>query len=112
MSRLSCEDKINLYKDRKKGYSLKSLSQKYRIAVHGVQYLCCLIDIHGFDILKRAKNKYYPSYEKQEIINRVLINGEAIWAVSLDIGLPSSGMLCNWISKYKENGYNIFQQKG
>ena len=111
MSRLSCEDKINLYKDRKKGYSLKSLSQKYRIAVHGVQYLCCLIDIHGFDILKRAKNKYYPSYEKQEIINRVLINGEAIWAVSLDIGLPSSGMLCNWISKYKENGYNIVEQK-
>ncbi len=51
MSKLSYEDKINLYKDRKQGLSMKSLSLKYNIAIHGIQYLCCLVDKHGIDIL-------------------------------------------------------------
>ncbi len=111
MSKLSYEDKINLYNDRKLGLSRKTLSKKYNITTHGVQYLCCLIDKHGIDILRTQKNKYYPKYMKQDAIDRVLINKEAIWAVSLDIGLPSAGMLVNWIKKYKENGYNIVERK-
>ena len=111
MSKLSYEDKINLYKDKKSGMSKKSLSTKYGIAVHGVQYLCCLIDRHGYDILRTQKNKEYPTKIKQNAIDRVLINNEAIWTVSLDIGLPGDGMLHNWINKYKENDYNIVERK-
>ena len=59
MSKLSYEDKINLYNDRKSGYSLSALSKKYDIAIHGVQYLCCLIDKHGFDILRTTKNRIF-----------------------------------------------------
>ena len=44
MSKLSYEDKINLYNERRNGCSMGALSKKYNIAVHGVQYLCCLID--------------------------------------------------------------------
>ena len=111
MSKLSYEDKINLYNDRKMGYSMTMLSKKYNIAIPGVQYLCRLIDKHGLDILRTEKNKYYPIYIKQEAIDRVLINNESVWSVALDIGLLSKGMLINWIKKYKENGYNIVERK-
>ena len=111
MSKLNYEDKINLYNDSKLGLSRSTLSKKYNIAVHGVQYLCCLIDKHGIDILRTQKNKHYPKYVKQNAIDRVLINKEAVWAVSLDIGLPGDGMLHSWINKYKEMGYNIVERK-
>ena len=111
MSKLSYDDKINLYNERKNGCSMGTLSKKYNIAVHGVQYLCCLIDKHGFDILRTKKNRYYPVYVKQNAIDRVLINNESVWSVSLDIGLHGDGLLHSWISKYKENGYNVVEQK-
>ena len=44
---------------------------------------------------------------KQNAIDRVLINNESIWSVSLDIGLHGDSLLHSWISKYKENGYNM-----
>ena len=111
MSKLSYEDKINLYNERKNGCSMRMLSKKYNITVHRVQYLCCLIDKHGIDILRTSKNKEHPKYKKEEAINRVLINGEAVWTVAIDMGLLSYGMLQNWIKKYKENGYNIVERK-
>ena len=111
MSKLSYEDKINLYDERKNGCSMRTLSKKYNIAVHGVQYLCCLIDKHGIDILRTTKNRYYPVYVKQNAIDRVLINNESVWSVSLDIGLHGDGLLHSWIKKYKENGYNIVERK-
>ena len=111
MSKLSYEDKINLYNDKKKGMSIGSLSNKYKVRKCVINYLTALIDKHGLDILRTTQNKYHTKFEKQEAINRVLINGEAKWAVALDMGLLSPGMLANWISKYKENGYNIVERK-
>ena len=32
-------------------------------------------------------------------------------SVAIDIGLPSDGLLQNWIKKYKEMGYNIVERK-
>ena len=111
MSKLSYEDKIILYNKRKEGISMKSLSRKYNIRENIINYMVSLIDKHGIDILRTSKNKQHPKYEKEEAINRVLINGEAVWAVAIDMGLLSYGMLQNWIKKYKENGYNIVEQK-
>ena len=111
MSKLTYEDKINLYEDYKKGMSISSISKKYNKRTSGVTYLIRLIDIHGFDILKTSKNKIYSKFFKQDAIERVLLNAEPIWRVALDIGLPSDGMLHTWISKYKENGYNIVERK-
>ena len=111
MSKLSYEDKIILYNKRKEGISTKSLSRKYNIRENIINYMVSLIDKHGIDILRTSKNKQHPKYEKEEAINRVLINGEAVWAVAIDMGLLSYGMLQNWIKKYKENGYNIVEQK-
>ena len=101
MTKLSYEDKINLYNKRKDGESVGSLSIKYNIRKCAINYMVSLIDKHGIDILRTNKNKKHLTYEKQEAIDRVLIGGEAIWAVALDIGLLSKGMLDNWIKKYK-----------
>ena len=111
MSKLSYEDKIEIYNKRKKGVTLSTLCSEYGITVHNIQYLIRLIDKHGFNILRTSKNKYYSKGFKEKIINRVLINNEPIQAVAIDIGLPSNGMLHNWVKKYKENGYNIVERK-
>ena len=111
MSKLSYEDKINLYEDKKQGISTKSLSEKYKIRTSLVDYLISLIDKHGYDILRKNKNRFHTRYEKQEAIDRVLLNGESAWSVAIDIGLLNYGMLQNWIKKYKENGYNIVERK-
>ena len=111
MSKLSYEDKINLYNDRKSGMSAGSLSIKYNVRKCVINYMVALIDKHGLDILRTDKNKVHTTYEKQEAIDRVLINGEAKWAVALDIGLLSKGMLDNWIKNYRDMGYNIVERK-
>ena len=111
MGKLTYEDKISLYQDKKQGMSISDLSKKYKVRKNYVNYLTALIDKHGFDILRTNKNKYYPPYQKEQIINRVLINNEPIHFVAIDEGLLSYGMLQNWIKKYKEMGYNIVERK-
>ena len=111
MSKLTYEDKINLYKDRKNGLTIPKLVSKYNIRHEGVEYLIRLIDKHGLDILRTSKNKYYSPREKERIINRVLIDNESRNSVAIDEGLTSSGMLANWIKKYQDMGYNIVERK-
>ena len=111
MSKLTYDDKINLYNDKKNGMSIGSLSNKYKVRKCVINYLTALIDKHGVDILRTNKNRTHTISKKQEAIDRVLINGEAKWAVALDIGLLSKGMLDNWIKNYKENCYNIVERK-
>ena len=111
MSKLTYEDKINLYNDRKKGLTIPALVSKYNVRHEIVEYLIRLIDKHGLDVLRTSKNKYYPPRKKERIINRVLINMESRNSVAIDEGLTSSGMLGNWIKKYQEMGYNIVERK-
>lgn len=111
MSKLSYEDKINIYKDNKKGISITNLSKKYNIRDNHIKYLIRLINKHGFDILRTTKNKYYSINEKERIINRILMNNESVFSVAIDEGLSSDGLLFTWVQKYKENGYNIVERK-
>ena len=111
MAKLSYEDKINIYKERKDGIGVITLSKKYGIRREKIYYLESLIDKYGFDILRTCKNKKYSKYEKERIINRILLDGESINSVSIDEGLLSSSMLNRWVSEYKENGYNIVERK-
>ena len=111
MSKLSYEDKINIYQERKKGETRNNLSKKYSIGKDKIDYLTRLIDKHGLKILKTKKNRTFTKYEKERIINRVLLNGETALSVSIDEGLLSNGILFNWIKKYREMGYNIVERK-
>ena len=111
MSKLSYEEKIEIYKERKEGKGAIHLSKKYGIRREKIYYLENLIDKHGYDILRTTKNQTYSKYDKERIINRVLLNNETINSVSIDEGLLSCGMLNNWIKKYKEMGYNVVERK-
>ena len=111
MSKLTYEDKINIYEERKSGVLLSFLSSKYNVRADNLKYLIRLIDRHGYDVIKTIKNKRYIIAKKERIINRVLINNESTCAVSIDEGLLSNGILFNWIKEYKENCYNIVERK-
>ena len=111
MSKLSQKDKEKIYKLRKKGKQISYLSAKYKVRSDNIAYLIRLIDQHGLKIIKKESNNYYSPYQKEEMINRILISGESITSVAIDVGLSSDGILHNWIKKYKENRYNIVERK-
>ncbi len=111
MAKLTREQKIELYKKRKQGATLSSLSKEYQIRSDNINYLVRLIDRHGFDVLRSNKNNYYSPESKLEIINKVLINSQSLTSTAIEYGLPSDGLLVNWIKLYKKNGYNIVENK-
>ena len=111
MSKLSYAQRISIYNERKQGISISTLSKKYNVRENVIQYMVCLIDKHGIDVLRKDKNMFYPKYKKEEIVNRVLIGGEPVWAVAIDEGIQNDGTLRNWIKNYKEMGYNIVERK-
>ena len=78
MSKLSYEDKINLYNDSQKGMSINSLVSKYGIRYEWIEYLIRLMNKHGFDVFRIVKNKYYWLNKKERIVNRVLLNKEIL----------------------------------
>ena len=106
MAKLTREQKIELYKKRKQGETVSSLSKEYQINSSKINYLVRLIDRHGFDILRSNKNNYYSPELKLEIINKVLIDGQSSTNTAIEFGLTSDGLLNNWISSYKENQFN------
>ena len=89
MSKLSYEEKIEIYNKRKEGETLETLQSKYGMTKHYIQYLVWLIDKHGFDILRTTKNKEYSKQFKEDAINRVLIDNEPIQTVAIGIGLKN-----------------------
>ncbi len=111
MSKLSYEDKINIYNERKQGNSVINISKRYDVRKDVIKYLIRLIDKHGYDILRTSKNRIFTKEEKERIINRVLINNESACSVAIDEGLLSQGMLQNWIKKYNDMSYNIVERK-
>ena len=111
MSKLTREDKIKIYERRKNGETIPSLAKAFDIQESNIKYLIALIEKYGYDILRKDKNRAYSKDFKLQIINRILINHESINFVALDIGLVSPGILHNWLSKFKENGYNVVEKK-
>ena len=59
MAKLTNKQKIEIYEQRLKGESLKSLSFNFNISICNVKYLIRLIDKHGYNILRNGKNRYY-----------------------------------------------------
>jgi len=111
MSKLTREDKIEIYERRKNGETISSLANDFDVQESNIKYLIALIEKHGYDIIGNGKNKHYSKEFKLQIINRILVNNESINSVAIDVGLASSGLLHNWLSKFKENGYNVIEKK-
>ena len=111
MSKLTREDKIKIYERRLKGETISSIAKSFNVHKYAIEYLISLIKKHGYDILRNGKNRIYSRDFKLQTINRILINHESINSVAIDIGLASNGILNNWLSKFKENGYNVIEKK-
>ena len=65
----------------------------------GIQYLVGLIQKHGEDILDRPQQKYTADF-KLTAIDRVLLGGEALRQVFLDLGLAKTVRLFIEIIKF------------
>ena len=104
------EDKVQIYKERKRGFTLSQLHFKWSIAQSKIVYIVRLVDRHGIDILRHIHHDYSAEF-KEAAIYRVFILHESITSVSIDLGLSTNSILIRWIKEYKENGYNVVIRK-
>ena len=107
----SFELKKEIYEKHCEGYGSDYLSKIYGMDASTIRYMCRLINKHGLDVIWHKKKTVYTSENKLAAISRVLNNGEPVYAVAVDIGLPSKSILQQWIKSYISNGYNVVTKK-
>ena len=100
MSKLTREDKIEIYERNKNGETIASLAKAFNVNKIVLHYLIRLIRKHGYDIIGNGENKHYSKEFKLQIINRILVNNESITSVAIDVGLASSEELKEAIEEY------------
>ena len=108
--KLTYEDKVQIYELRKKGESFRQLSNQFGINISNLQYMIKLIDRYGIEIVKKGKNCYYSPELKQEIIDKVLLEGRSqircLWIMLFQV---VDYFRIGW-HNIKKNGYTIVEK--
>ena len=108
--KLTIEDKLKIYKLKKRGYRYKDIGKQFCIDPSNLSYMCDLIDLYGKEAIDTRHRRKYTKEFKQELINKVLIDKEKVYNVALQYGLPTYSILQNWITDYKKNNNNIIER--
>ena len=75
--KLIYEDKVQIYELRKHGQTFNQLSKRFGVDASGLRYMTRLIERYGIEIIKKGKNCYYSPELKQEMIDKVLLEGRS-----------------------------------
>ena len=62
---------------RKQGQIFNQLSKRFGVDASGSKYMTRLIERYGIEIIKKGKNCYYSPELKQEMIDKVLLEGRS-----------------------------------
>ena len=109
--KLTYKDRVKIHELRKQGQTFNQLSKRFGVDASGLRYMMRLIERYGIEIVKKGKNCYYSPELKQEMIDKVLLEGRSQRSISLDYALPSGGMLPNWIAQYKKMGILLLRKQ-
>ena len=109
--KLGYEDKVQIYELRNQGQTFNQVSKRFGVVASELRYMMRLIERYGIEIVKKGKHRYYSPELKQEITDKVLLEGRSQKSVSLDYCLPSGGMLPNWIAQYKKSRYTLLEKR-
>jgi len=66
VSKLTRENKIEIYERRKNAETFSSLAKAFDVHKSNIEYLIALIKKHGFDILRKDKNRLYSKEKRKE----------------------------------------------
>lgn len=111
MRKLTREQKIMLYEQRRLGATITELSKTFHLRREGVKYLIRLIDRHGYSVLRDGHSRRYPPQIKEQAVLEVLEMEQTIGETAVKYGLSSKTALTKWIKDYQMNGNRIIERK-
>ncbi len=107
--KLTTKDKLKIIMLYEKGYSVSKIMSKFKVAHTTVERIERQYREHGIESFKKKKMRHYSAEFKYTPIKRVQ-GGESILSVASSL-LINEAILCNWIKKYNELGYNGLEGK-